>query len=143
ARDLSLYLAPVKKSLPVLIFSLLLLSCRKENTLDCFRPNGAFITENRTLKPFQYIEVYDNMDVFIKQGPVYTAEVRSGKNIISDIKTTLEDSVLKIQNLNICNFMRGYKKRTSVTITVPEIIKVSNNGVGPVTFADDFQQEEL
>lgn len=129
------------KPLYFLPFVLLLCSCRKENTLDCFRPNGPTVTETRKTGPFFHVTVYDNMDVFIRQGPSFEVKVTSGKNIISDIITEVRDSTLVLENLNICNFVRGYRRRTAVSITTPNVTRVTNNGVGPVWLEPGLTQE--
>ena len=120
---------------------LLLISCRKQNTLDCFRPNGPTVTEQRQTVPFFYITVFDNMDVTIEQGAEFKVEVTGGKNILSDITTRVSDSTLVVENLNICNFVRGYRRRVSVKITAPNVVRVTNMGVGPVMLSGDVVQD--
>ena len=126
--------------LPVVLW---LSACRKENRLDCFKGNGEMITVTRDPGSFQYITIHDNLDVFIRQGPQFRVEVTSGSKIIDDIRTEVKDSALVVENLNVCNFVRGYKKRTSVTITTPQLIKLTHMGVGPVRFDEGFSQETL
>lgn len=55
----------------------------------------------------------------------------------------MANDTLTIDNNNKCNFVRGYKKNISITITLPSVKKVINNGVGTIRFADSFLQDTL
>jgi hypothetical protein len=122
---------------------MLFFSCKKENAFDCFTSNGGQITEVRNTGSFQFIDVYDNMEVIIHKGADYSVEVSAGKNIIEKITSKVVDGTLKLENLNTCNFVRGYKKKIKINITVPSIRKITNNGVGPIVFDADFSQDAL
>lgn len=124
-------------------FTLALISCKKENALDCFKSNGATVTEKRNMPPFNVIKLYNKIDIYINQGPDYTIEVRTGKNIIKNIKTTVSDGVLTIDNSNKCNFVRGYKEKISINITLPYLTRSENRGVGTIRFSNTFTQDTL
>jgi len=126
---------------PLILF--FLLSCRKENALDCFKSNGKDITESRSPGHFDYIEVFDKMEVTVYSGTEYKVDVTAGKHIISNISTKVTDGVLRLENNNKCNFVRGYKKTIRVRITVPYVTQITNYGVGPITLAEDFHQDKL
>jgi hypothetical protein len=70
-------------------------------------------------------------------------EVIAGKNIIRNVSTEVKDGILLIENLNTCNFVRGYKREIKVNVTVPYIRKVTNSGVATIRFANDFSQDTL
>jgi len=118
-------------------------SCKKENALDCFKPNGPEKTETRVLEHFTSIQTYDKIDVTIIKGPDYKVEVTAGSHILSNIKTTVSNGTLTIQNKNKCNFVRGYKKQINITITIPRLEKIENLGVGTVYFDKNFNQDTL
>ncbi|MCW3078265.1 MAG: hypothetical protein JWO32_2874 [Bacteroidetes bacterium] len=118
-------------------------SCKKENAGDCFKPNGEMTTETRILDTFSVIRVYDKIDLVISQGPKFKVEVIAGKHLLSNIKTSVAEDVLTIKNNNKCNFVRGYKKRITVHITVPHLRKAQNEGVGNITFDENFNQDTL
>lgn len=83
------------------------------------------------------------MDVTILQGAEYKVEVTAGKHIIKNISTKVEDGILRLDNNNKCNFVRGYKKTIKVKITAPYITQISNYGVGPITMSPDFKQDKI
>lgn len=121
----------------------ILLSCKKENAFDCFKSNGAEVSEVRELDMFSSIEVDNKIDVTIFKGSELKVEVVAGKHIISNISTKVAEGNLKIKNNNECNFVRGYKKTIRVNITLPYLALIKNDGVGTVRFADDFEQDTL
>jgi hypothetical protein len=130
---------------PYTYFLLLVLfvQCRKENAFDCFKSNGKQVTQARAPGEFTHIEVYNKFDVTIVSGSEYLVEITSGSNLLSNISTAVTNNVLKIENRNTCNFVRGYKQGISIRITVPRVDRVYNYGVGPITFDDGFAQDSL
>jgi len=122
---------------------LVLFSCKKENAFDCFKSTGKAISVIRDVGNFKKIEVTDKINVTIFKGSDFKVEVVAGENIIKNILTKVSDGVLKIDNINKCNFVRGYKREINVNITVPYIELVSNIGVGTLKFAEDFSQDTL
>jgi hypothetical protein len=133
----------IKRIFTYLLFLTAFLSCKKENEFDCFKSTGTDITEVRYPGAFKYIEVYDKIDVTIVKGAEYKVEVTAGKHIIGNISTKITGDVLQLENNNKCNFVRGYKREIKIKITTPYVIKVTNDGVGDITFAESFQQDTL
>ncbi|PBQ33627.1 hypothetical protein CNR22_18205 [Sphingobacteriaceae bacterium] len=122
---------------------LFLSSCKKENAVDCFKSNGKEITELRQPGSFTKIDMNDKIDVTLVQGPEIKVEVTAGQHIIKNISTRVEDGILKIQNNNKCNFVRGYKRRVRVKITLPYCYSVINNGVAMLTIEAGFAQDSI
>jgi hypothetical protein len=125
---------------------LLLLSlttCKKENLLDCFKPNGKEITELRLPGSFSKIEVFDKVFVNVYKGSDHKVEVTAGKNIIKNVRTRIKDNVLIIENNNTCNFVRGYKREIVVNVTVPYMRKITNSGVATIRMEQNFVQDTL
>jgi hypothetical protein len=118
-------------------------SCKKENATDCFKPNGKEVTEIRNLPAFNQIVVFDKMAVYIQQGPEYRVEISGGKQVLKNFYSEVKDSVLQLDNRNTCNFVRGYKRQISVKITVPYVRQITNDGVGGVTLAENFNQDAI
>lgn len=121
----------------------MMVSCKKDHSFDCFTSNGDTITEIRYPSPFKEVKVFNNIDLEIVEGPEYKVEVSAGQHIIKKISTTIKDSVLTILNSSTCNFVRGYKKKVLVTVTVPRLSKVENWGVGTATIKSDFKGTSL
>ncbi|MDI1355181.1 MAG: DUF2807 domain-containing protein [bacterium] len=126
--------------IPILI---LLLSCKKENTLDCFTSNGSDITETRYPGTFKAVMVPDKFEVKVVSGSEYKVEVTCGEHIISNISSKVRNDTLILENKNRCNFVRGYKRVIRFTVTVPQLDYLENSGVGVVTFDEDYKQDYI
>lgn len=127
----------------IVLLALLLTACSKENAWDCVKTSGPEVTETRSLPPFRELRVYDNMDVLIVQGPEYRVELSAGRNIVKKISSEVTEGVLSLVNTNKCNFVRGYKKRISIRVTLPSVEQVTNFGVGPLSMDPGFRQDKL
>ncbi|MCC6370206.1 MAG: DUF2807 domain-containing protein [Bacteroidia bacterium] len=123
--------------------ALLLLSCNKGNRFDCFKSNGADITDTRMNGRFDSIEVRDKFEVTISTGNEYKIEVTAGKNVIDHISTEIVNGQLIISNKSKCNFVRGYKRKLKIHLTTPKLKRICNNSVGPITLDSDFKQDTL
>jgi hypothetical protein len=133
----------IKTVFTYLLLMVVFVSCKKENRADCFKSNGADVTETRYVSDFDSIEVFDKFDVTISKGSEHKVEVTAGKHILGNIKCSVKNRNLRIENNNKCNFVRGYKRKIKVHITTPDLKKLFNDGVGPVTFDEDFEQDTL
>lgn len=126
-------------------FSLLLVmmiaSCKKGHRLDCFKGNGDEITETRYPGNFTSFLVHNKIDVEVVQGSECKVEVSAGKNIIKNILTNVINDSLVIENTSTCNWVRGYKKKIKVKLTMPWIKQIYNWGVGPITVDNNFKQD--
>ncbi len=117
--------------------------CKKENALDCLKSNGKEHSEIRSLAYFNKIIVNDKIEMNIVNGQACMAEVRAGKNIIKNIRTEVKNGTLTIENKNTCNFVRGYKHKIQVTITLPYLSTLIHKSVSEVYFDDAFKQDSI
>jgi hypothetical protein len=120
-----------------------LISCSKENALDCFTSTGKEVLQWRKLAEFQEFEVFDNIEVVVKKSNEYQVEVFAGSNLLENIVTEVRDGKLYIENRNTCNFVRGYKHQITVYVYAPYYKFVKNNSVFAVIFDQDFSQDTL
>ncbi|MDP2386102.1 MAG: head GIN domain-containing protein [Bacteroidota bacterium] len=127
------------KNIFLLLFSLVLFTtCKKENMCDCFKGTGSETSETRELGAFDEILVQDKMDVHISKGTNYSAKIEGGKNVIKLIKTKIENGVLTLSDDNRCDFTRSYKKKITVYITVPNLNRIQQDGLGDVYMDTNF-----
>ncbi|MGZ3862318.1 MAG: GIN domain-containing protein [Bacteroidia bacterium] len=120
---------------------LLFNSCRKQNMCDCFKPRGETKIETRQLKDFGTLQVFDKINVYYTQDTtitVPTAQVVTGKNLISSVTTEVINGSLEIRNLNKCNFMRGEHNDITVYITSPKTKVFYQEGVGDLFFTNNL-----
>ncbi|TAL61462.1 MAG: DUF2807 domain-containing protein [Bacteroidetes bacterium] len=120
------------------------LSCNKENRWDCIKRTGKVATESRTISPFTKIRVRGNVDVFIKQGTTQEVSIEAGNNLIPLIKTEVDSGILEIDNKNLCNWARSYKRgNINVYITMPTLRFLWNLGSGLVKSDDTITCDTL
>lgn len=119
-----------------------LISCKKENAFDCFKPSGKISSETRGVSPFHTIIIQDKIDVYLKQDNFY-AEVKAGKNIISNIITEVKNETLYISNKNKCNFIRDPKKKIEVYIHLPKLRYLKHIGSGNISSINTFVQDTM
>ncbi len=106
--------------------------CKKDHELDCFKTAGTVETRIREVSGFRDIEVVDKIDVYVSQGPQFEVKVEAGKHMHIGIVTEVKDSVLHIENQNVCGMFRSPKNKIIVYITAPHFKRFKNNGVGTI-----------
>lgn len=107
-------------------------SCKKQNRIDCFKSAGKIVEEFRDFKHINTVEIDKYVDVIFIQDTVEKVVVRSGKNLISSIKTIQIDKKLYIRNDNTCDWVRSYKTPYEVYVHVKEINGIYANGTGKI-----------
>lgn len=133
----------IRTFLTYLILAVCLVACKKDNALDCFKSNGADVTEIRSLSGFDKIELNDKIALTISKGSAFAVRVKAGKHIIKNIKTRVSDGVLIIENVNTCNFVRGYKRQIEVQVSLPQLTALMHNSVSDVKFDESFEQDSI
>ena len=118
-------------------------ACSKLNPGDCFSNTGPVSTQTRTAEPFRYIQMNNNVDVFITYGQEYGITVKAGKNILPGIKTEIEDLTLTISNENTCNWLRSYDSPLEVYITSPGIDSIVYQSSGNLTCLNAYAADSI
>jgi hypothetical protein len=108
------------------IFSLVLISCKKENLCDCLKGTGEIVKEKRTIADFNSLEVHKNIYVTITQDSVNSIEVEAGENLLSLIETEVREGQLYITNNNTCNWVRSYEKEIHVYVHVKNLANINS-----------------
>ena len=98
-----------------------LISCRKDNTFNCFVRSGEIIKEERLVEEFSSLHIYDEFEVFFINGSVEKLTIEGGKNLIPGISTKVEDNKLTIRNEIKCDWIRSYKNRIKIHIPVDSL----------------------
>jgi hypothetical protein len=93
----------------VFVFS----SCKKANERTCWKSAGAQTTKIIPVAAFEKLELYEHIKYTLIQDSLDYIEIKAGKNLIDLIDVNSMNSILKIENLNRCNFL-GYQKRKVV-----------------------------
>ena len=123
------------------------LSCQKENSCDCFKSTGGNVREIRTVGNFNYIKVYDNINLYITQDTLNSVIVEAGNTLLKNISTDVVGNALIIHNNNKCNWVRSFKRKINVYVSfklltwivceTSETITSTNTIIAPDTFRFD------
>jgi len=115
------------------LFILGLYSCGKTPVCDCFDSAGSQSSQIRQVPYFNQITTNDNVNVYITIGNPEKLVIEGGGNLIPNIGANVSGTVLSLNNNNICNWVRSYKKSSiNAYITMPELITITNSGYGTV-----------
>ena len=109
----------------ILFLGVSLAACKKANRFDCIKRTGEIKTESRALEYFDIIDVQNNVNVFLIQDSINFAEIKAGKNLISNIETSVVAHTLYIKNNNKYNFTRSYKHDIEIYIHFKKLTRYS------------------
>jgi len=127
----------------LILVSILSFSCKKENLGDCFKSTGKIVEEERSILPFNKLELNDRINLFITYAPELSLKVKAGKNLQDLIKTQVTENTLKIENTNKCNWVRSFKKGVDVFISTPMLKEITYYGSGEVHCLNTFETDTL
>ncbi len=120
------------------------LSCGKTPVCDCIDSAGTHTTQVQDVPFFNQIAVKDNVNVFITQGSPESLTIEGGANLIKNIGANVDGAVLTLDNHNICDWLRSYKKSIiNVYITMPQLISITNKGYGKVQSQGTITSDSL
>jgi hypothetical protein len=128
---------------PVIAIAFIVNSCKKDNLYDCFKSTGTIETRIREVSGFDRVIVNDKIELHLTQGPEFEVKIEAGKNLFMNIRTTVSNGTLTIDNINKCNFVRSPKKKIIAYVTLPYLRMVRNAGTGNVYFENQFTQDSL
>jgi len=116
----------MKKVFFLIFIGVALMGCDTEKVPDCFKSEGAIVTEEFAVTAFEEIIVYERVKLFIEQGAEYKVVVETGKNLIDGVSVEVENNRLSIRNANSCNLFRDYEI-TKVYVTTPTLTWLQNS----------------
>lgn len=120
-----------KHILPISFIVLITVSCDSENANDCLQTDGDTITYIETVATFTEIQLEDDIQLILKEGPEQEVIIETGENLVSDLVIKVEEETLVLQNNNGCNFLRDFGK-TIVTVTSPNITFIRQASSFPI-----------
>ncbi len=112
---------PAAYILTVSVLASMLSSCERPVICDCFKGTGEIITEERVTYPFDKIELFNKTDLHLHYAPVHAVKVTAGKNLIDNVTAEVDHGMLRIRNINKCNWVRDFDNTFSVDVYTPEI----------------------
>ncbi len=123
--------------LVIVILSILVVSCEKENI--CISGQGAITTQTLSIADFSGIDLAGASNVTIHQGTTQEVKATGHLNIINRLKTNVSENVWKIQLEDGC--YENYE--LSFEITVPNIEDLKLSGSGNIVMNDFENQGNL
>lgn len=137
----------MKRIKPLLFFLMLLTvlisSCKKENRCDCIKRTGEIIMDIRHPSGFDKIFLENNLNLFVTEGPVFEVKVEAGEHVAPLIRTEVVDGTLYVRNKNRCNWTRSYKKPLNVYVTMPRLVYVTSDGTGDIKSLNTITTDTL
>lgn len=127
----------------VIVVLTFVIGCNKPGAPDCFKTTGKQVSKSITVIPFYAVDLETNLELTLKKGNEYLVEISGGENMLDKITTSVSSGTLIIDNKNKCNFVRGYKKKISVTVTCPDYKYIVTNTIGNVRMGNDFIEDTL
>jgi len=117
--------------------------CTKDDG-SCINSTGKIIRENRVALPFHFVEVHDNINLFLTQDTALTSiSVEAGENLISGITTEIDSGRLVLRNRNSCNWLRSFSVPVNVYLTFTKLDTVLFRAAGNVTCTNTWTNDSI
>ncbi len=118
-----------------LVFCLMLSAC---NSLeDCFSSSGNSVESTFAVEAFHTIKVYQRVKLIIKEAPTRSITIKTGENLIPNVKAIVQDSILQLIDNNTCNLSRSFNT-TTIIVETPHLEEVYS-----YTDQDILSQDQL
>jgi hypothetical protein len=105
----------IRAAMAILILSGFLAGCDKEGV--CVKSTGKVVREQRPGLPFHYIEVHDNINLFLTSDTTSNEIiVEAGENLVAGILTSIDSGRLVLRNENSCDWLRSFEVPVNVYI---------------------------
>lgn len=105
-------------------------NCGKNSA--CFKSAGDSETKLITDIEFSEIVLYDNIDLELKYDSIVSIKIETGENLTPFIETSIRNGILTLKNNNTCNFLRNQKSEVKVTVSSPQLNRLTYYGIGDI-----------
>uniref|UniRef100_UPI00404A7D1C head GIN domain-containing protein n=2 Tax=Gelidibacter sp. TaxID=2018083 RepID=UPI00404A7D1C len=109
-----------------LVVCCLLWSCNNDNAPDCFQNTGDIIEQEFVVETFDKITVFEGVELIVTDAPIQKVIVQTGEYLLSDVKVSVVEGRLILEDENGCNIARDYGV-TKVFVSSPNIIEIRNS----------------
>jgi hypothetical protein len=99
-----------------IIILIAFVSCNQEKAWDCAKTKGSQTTEVRHLGAFKSIFLFDKIQYNLIQDSINYLEVTTGKNILSNVKSEINNDQLSISLKHSCELFRKSDEIAKVDI---------------------------
>jgi hypothetical protein len=101
---------------------------------------GPIVSENRSVKNFDGIDLDISANVFISKSDVYSIKIEAQANLLELIKTRKAGGILRISLKENCLLS---SRGIDIYISMPEVTELSIGGSGSIRLEDKFETEFL
>jgi hypothetical protein len=101
------------------------------------------VSVKREVENFHRIDLYDNIDVVLKQDTTESITVNAPQNIEPSIEATFENGTLTLRNGTNCKWLRNPSENITVFVGVKSLDYINYSGSGNITSANTIQTERL
>lgn len=109
------------------------LSCKKVPL-----SNGPKVTQTRELPDFNEVHVNDNISISLVRSDTCYIDITTGKNIIDNITTEVNNGILTICNTSTCNWIRPYDFELHATLYFKDIRNFIFSSAGTLDTRNDY-----
>lgn len=132
----------MKKLVFLILSTFLLSSCDAEDAPGCFKKAGDIIQDEVAVDTFNEIIVYEQVKLFIQQGPIQQVVIETGENLRKDVSVEVIENRLSIRNENSCNLIREYGL-TKVYVTIPDLTWLQNSSGSAIESIGTLKLKDL
>src|SRR5690606_6184313 len=104
----------------------LFLNCNNDSAPDCFQNTGDIIEQEFVVDTFDKITVFEGVELIITDAPTQKVIVQTGEYLLSDVKVSVVEGRLILEDENGCNIARDYGV-TKVFVSSPNIVEIRNS----------------
>ena len=126
----------MKQLMYFVLVMLLFFSCKKPNQRKCLKKEGDLIVTEINLSSFDHLLLKENIEFVLIQDTVEKIIIEGGENLVGFISATVDNNVLKIENLNKCNFLRYESSKVKVYIHFKTLIELQFEGTETLVCQD-------
>ena len=117
--------------------------CQKGSVGDCFMSTGNIIRTERPVSAFHAIVLKDNVNLYLTQDSTNRLVIEAGSNLMKNIYTEVDDSVLYIGNNNRCNWVRSFNKPITAYLNFTTLDSIDFGTNGTVSNYDTLRLDSL
>jgi len=117
---------------------ILLMTIISTNSYSQEKGNGNVVKQTRGIKAFRGIEAGGAIDVTIEKGDSFIVVIETDENLQDNVKTIVNDSILRITAKNIKK-----SKKLEAYVTLPELSYIKASGATDINGVSLFEPERM
>ncbi len=119
-----------------IIVVFLLFSCDQEDVWDCIQSEGDLVQITKSFEnDIYHFKIHDDINIVLHDSESQRIDLVAGKNMVPEIKFSLIDGVLTVENQNSCRWTRP-SQRVALHIYTDTLELLENRGYGHIHSVD-------